>query len=486
MDLDKLCVAVRPRNGWEAVDLGFAMARHWFRPLWLLWLALAFPVAVLAHLLLLSHPWFALLLVWWLKPLYESLLLHWLSHALFGEHPPVTEVLRRTRAIATPQLVPALLWRRLALGRSFNMPVAALEGLRGTQRAERLRVLHRGQSVPGWFTVVAVHLEAVLYLALLTVAVLAVPEELRWIDVGSALTGADRLTQLLQNLCYFAAMSLIAPFYVAGGFALYLTRRAGLEAWDLELRLRQLLARARPRRAPARVAATLLAVGIGTALLAGSPTARAQPLSAEQARAGIERVLADPAFGRVETVHRWVYTGEDDAPGPIRWQLLSAQLLRTIAGAAEVVLWLALATAVVWLALRLRRDAPWWRRRRAPVPRGSAPPRLFGLPVSAQSLPDDPVAGARAALERGEARAALSLLYRAALAVLLHRYQVDIPGSATEGEAVRLVASARPREQAAYFARLTGDWLALAYAGRRPGAARLQALCDDWPRFFAE
>ena len=39
------------------------------------------------------------------------------------------------------------------------------------------------------------------------------------------------------------AMSLIAPFYVAGGFALYLNRRSELEGWDIEICLRRLLAR---------------------------------------------------------------------------------------------------------------------------------------------------------------------------------------------------------------------------------------------------
>ena len=31
MDLAKLTVAARPRTPWEGVDLGFAMAREWFR-----------------------------------------------------------------------------------------------------------------------------------------------------------------------------------------------------------------------------------------------------------------------------------------------------------------------------------------------------------------------------------------------------------------------------------------------------------------------
>ncbi len=56
MDLNKMTVTIRPRNAWEGIDLGFAMTRHWLRPLWILWLGLALPVYLLAALLLSDYP----------------------------------------------------------------------------------------------------------------------------------------------------------------------------------------------------------------------------------------------------------------------------------------------------------------------------------------------------------------------------------------------------------------------------------------------
>ncbi|UUZ49460.1 hypothetical protein LP420_03950 [Massilia sp. B-10] len=52
---------------------------------------------------------------------------------------------------------------------------------------------------------------------------------------------------------YATASAIIAPIYTACGFTLYLNRRASLEAWDLELQLRQITrpaaSRAHPQRA---------------------------------------------------------------------------------------------------------------------------------------------------------------------------------------------------------------------------------------------
>ena len=52
MNLSKISVQVRPRNPYEAIDLGFVMARRWFIPLVLLWLVPALPVMVVSYLIL--------------------------------------------------------------------------------------------------------------------------------------------------------------------------------------------------------------------------------------------------------------------------------------------------------------------------------------------------------------------------------------------------------------------------------------------------
>ena len=66
MRTDTVQVALRPRAGLEAVDLGLAMARAWWKPLATAWLVLVVPLALLLVLALREHPWWAIGLLWWL------------------------------------------------------------------------------------------------------------------------------------------------------------------------------------------------------------------------------------------------------------------------------------------------------------------------------------------------------------------------------------------------------------------------------------
>jgi hypothetical protein len=59
----------------------------------------------------------------------------------------------------------------------------------------------------------------------------------------------DLITWLFESADFFStfvayavAIAFIEPFYVAGGFAMYLNRRAELEAWDIEQELRRAFA----------------------------------------------------------------------------------------------------------------------------------------------------------------------------------------------------------------------------------------------------
>jgi len=47
MNLDLVTVHIRPRTSWEAIDIGFALARRRYLKLWLLWLLCALPALAL-------------------------------------------------------------------------------------------------------------------------------------------------------------------------------------------------------------------------------------------------------------------------------------------------------------------------------------------------------------------------------------------------------------------------------------------------------
>ena len=45
--------------------------------------------------------------------------------------------------------------------------------------------------------------------------------------------------KLVGSIAYVVVVLFLEPFYVAAGFAMYLNRRAELEAWDIEQEFRR-------------------------------------------------------------------------------------------------------------------------------------------------------------------------------------------------------------------------------------------------------
>ncbi len=480
MQLERLSVALRPRGGWESLDLGFQMARAWWRPVWGVWLAVYLPLAAALHVAFHDRLWLALLALWWAKPLLDRFVLFVVSRAVFGAAPTVREALAAWRDIVTPGALAGLTLFRIDLARSFMLPVSVLEKQAGAAARARRRALgQRMRHYAVWLTVLCAHFEAIVFFSLGFAGELFVPAggdsgfELRDLLRGGA---GDAGWSWVDAACYVIAVSAIEPLYVCAGFALYLNRRAILEGWDIELALRRLDERLRHA-----VAALLAAAALGLAALGAPAPSLAAGRSAQQE---IAEVLKAPEFQEYREVGTWRYRGATkDASGRPPDLDFWSNIGRFLAQIAEAAIWIAAAVAAVALALALRRWVPGWLER---APGAYRPPdALFGLALAPESLPDD-VAGAAAALARaGRAREALSLLYRGALSVLVHRDHVPLADGNTEGDCVRAARQALPAAAGDYFARLVQTWTAAAYAGRLPDAPDTEALCRDWVPHFA-
>jgi len=504
VDLDSLAIGARRRSGWSAIDLGFTLTRQWWRPLFLSWLIPAAAVCICLHLVLWNYPEWAILLTWWLKPLFDRFPLWIASRRLFGERPGVAACLRQWRAICATDALPWLLWRRLNPMRSLVMPVTLLEGLRGRRREARLGVLQRESSGCAlWLTVIGVHLETLLPAAVIFTGVLLLPNEVD-IDAWALLSGDVGGLTYLFNALTLLIMALVAPFYVCAGFTLYINRRIELEGWDIEVSFRSLAARLRALGGV--TASGLLAV----ALLLPAPVRAAQEVAADAqaqyARQQIETVLEGDSFHQTTTVTRWryKYAAEETQSAPIPewfiglvewfeniwpdWQLaadtdlsaLLAWLLRALVVAVLVAL-------LLLLALRYRRTLLDWAGLEKPAPaRTAAPQRLFGMAVTPQSLPVDVPAQVMAQWRGGDQRGAVSLLYRATLTQLLHRCGIPFTPDLTETECVALVQACKRPELGDCLDQVTRGWMRLAYGHIDPGEAWLQEQCARWQGLFAD
>ena len=473
MQLDRLSVALRPRNSWEAIDLGFQMARARFWRLWLLWWMSALPVTLLLALGLHQYPEFIASAIWWFKPLYEPALLYWLSRALFNEDLSLREVRRDWWKVTRRRLPGNLLWRRFSLNRSMFMPIALLEQPDNAAYKERRRVFTRGFSGGGWLTVIGVHLEGVINLSLIFGIAMLVPDELlpRW-EWHDWFDDSNAWLSWAWALAGVFAMSLIAPFYVAGGFGLYLSRRTGLEGWDLELSFRRLVEK--------------LSLGLLAAVLL-VPMLLVEPVQAEtlreEVRATVEEVLASEDFGSEETVTRWVMRDEKSSDPDLQFD----GDLRWLADLLKIIAWIAVGALLVWLVVQLLRYRDRLKvgvgRRSVQAKAEAARVKIEGV-LELSQLPDDIVGAVREQLQAGDLRAAVSLLYRASVSVLVHRHALELGDSATEGECLAQVNAQRPREEAEFFRRLTRLWIYIAYAERTPADADVLVLLDDWAQHY--
>lgn len=493
MELENVTVEIRPRNPWEAMDLGFSMVRRWWKPVYRAWFALLLPLVLICHLLFLDSPLLALLALWWMKPLLDRVLLHVYSRAVFGEEPSVRDTLR-----ALPRLLrTGLLWHltllRLDPSRSFRLPVMQLEGLSGKARRERFMVIgRRNRSHAQALTIICLHLETFIYFGLIILIYLMVPEGIE-LDDGSLFGDESLAIQLIQNTLAVVATSLIEPAYVAAGFGLYLNRRTQLEGWDIELRLRRMARRLKglKSRAATAIAASLLAASLtvapapwtnARAAISDEPLAP-QPLPAESIREVVDAVLAHEDFDTMRTLKGWLPkklnkpdVDKVDFELPDWAQLLGGALGKLF----EVLLWAAALVVVVLLVVyALRREFPSLpgRRRRAG---DGLPQTLSGLDIRPQSLPDDIPGTALKLWQAHKARAALSLLYRGCLSTLVNRHRLELPKSATEGDVLLLARGRVSEEIGAYLGRTTRLWQALAYGHRLPTDAEIAGLCEGW------
>ena len=446
-----IAVELRPRTPWESIDLGLAMLQRWWRQAYAAHAVLLFGLASIALGVAwgAGHAWIALVAVWWLKPVYDRIVLHVLSRAVFGNVQGARAALNEAGEW-TGGLFWALTFGRFDLARSFNLPVVQLEGQRGRAARERRNLLGRrarGHAV--WLTIVCLHFEQVLYWSLYFFASLLMPataQETRDFFDGfftSEAWGYDDVA------AYAIAVLILEPFYVAGGFALYLNRRTLLEGWDLEVAL---------RRIAARVAPVLLLMFIALPVFAQEKDPKKE----------IVEVLKDPIFGYEREVMRWMPRNlaeeKDRKPRDFGFAVWLAKL-------AQYVMWaLVIAAALYalwWLASNFR------PQRAPPVERYEAPKSLFGMELAPETLPIDVPAAVLKLLQQGKTREALALLYRGSLSRLVHQRGVQLRSSHTELEVLALAPSD-------YLKELINAWRACAYADRLPPPQSVERLAEGY------
>ncbi|MDP5209672.1 hypothetical protein [Microbulbifer sp. 2205BS26-8] len=522
MHIENLTVRARLRAPWESIDLGTALARQYWLPLFLVWLLPAALLLASLAWLLPEHPGWSLFAVWWLKPVFDRLPLFMISRALFGAPVSALAALKQFFAQNRRDWLAWITLRRLNPTRSFDMPVTVLEQSSGAVRSARLGVLHRKHaSAATWLTLTGIHLEGLFLIAAFILIYLFIPEQVAAnIDWLPILRNDTLGLEWLSNVLYLFIMAAVAPFYIVSGFCLYIGRRIELEGWDIEIQFRDLAERHQRKQQPRRGVAggsgtvsLLLLFALFFSPLAPAPESRADALETpQQAQQHIDEILAGEDFHQIEQINGWRLKGWESQEQKIpEWLIQFIEWLfnrsfdtddasdsnwgAVIAGLIEILLWIGVIAGLIYLGWRhhdtILKHLRWQPRSK---PKAAVPETLFGLDIRQSSLPDDVCAEVQRLWQAGEKRASLSLLYRATLSHLIEDFQFQFGDHLTESECARLVhrRQQEPAEHlppvtvplSRFVQQLTTDWQQLAYAHRNPIDARIHALCQKWQEVF--
>ena len=513
MQLDQFKAVAKPRSEWQTIDLGLMMGRRWYGKLVLVYMVPVILFYLIATALAWQYTWLPILLVWWLKPLWEQPVLYIISRELFGEQVRKREVWRQFFRIVKRDWFWWLTLRRLSPYRGMDLPVTVLEGLKGAPRRKRLDILHRRfTSGATWLLIVGIHIESAMTFGFMLMLSWFVPQGIEYSLEEFMLETPTYLTHL-YNTCYLVAMILVAPLFVGGGFALYLQRRIVLEGWDIEIRFRQLLSRKQKQNEKWRNFVGLVMLTGCMTIVFPAQEAMADepepppvtdlvesplhwPERQKDAKQDAQELVTGDAFRRLElkrslvskekeeeldeeALDNWLNENFDFLDGFVDFVKASATLI-------EVLLWVTVFGIIGLLVYRGRHFlANIFNEPKNVEIEPEAPTVLFGLQVTEESLPEDVVTEANRLWQSGHQRNALGLLMRGAIVRLMEDLNCPFREGFTEQECAQSVQQHAAERYAQYFWQLTEHWQQVAYAHLSCDDQTYQRLSQDWRQVFS-
>jgi hypothetical protein len=243
MQLEALALRMRPRAPLEAADLGVRLCQDSARSVYACYAVAYIPVAALALASFEIASWLPTLLLFWAKPWLDRTILFVLSRAAFGQATAVRQLWEVRGHVWGSQFFLTWTWRRLSPWRSFTQPVYQLEGLpfaKILRRVKQVRRRKRGSAL----LITSAFSAAETCLALTVVSLLGwfAPNGFGDSIFEALFDPTSEFFEAAAAVAYALVVAFLEPFYVAAGFAMYLNRRAELEAWDVEQELRRAFA----------------------------------------------------------------------------------------------------------------------------------------------------------------------------------------------------------------------------------------------------
>ena len=445
-------LSLRRRSVWEAADSGILLWRtsfiH-FIPVF------ALPVLIVAciirflpgNTLFLSY-----FVIWWLKPLFDRLVLHVVSSRFF-----TSETHSRFKGLFAMRrgLLGDLLWRRFSPNRAAHMPIRVLERIGGEQFQLRKKALAAGGlNFCSFISIFGLALEAMLLFG-----------EILFVTVVCRMFFPEALYLMRYNMeiveiFIFAAFCfnyiLAGSLYVCMGFGLYINSRVEVEGWDLQLLFQKFAsspAAPRPGVKPLLLLCLFLTLPHAAYSSADPPAESLEVL---------ETILASPDFGELREGWELRFRereGEREHVEPAPWLEIISRIFNYLLRAIAVLVIAGLAGfALYWC----------WKNRRKGKPRFRERGKNYTNPLFPPESPESLFIKAEEFSRQGKLREAWAACLGGCIGACVKYRSLSFPADATEYGCLELVRRALPAE-AGGFGSLVRSWILLAYGGRPPG-----------------
>jgi len=482
---------LRRRNGWEAADSGILLWRRSFFHFVLLFALPAWIIACGLRFLPGNFAYLSYLGLWWLKPFFDRIVLHVVSHDFFSSSasPRFGNLRKGLWGDLFRGLPGDLLWRRFSPGRAARMPIRILERINLKQYRQRKKILSAGGlNFCSLITVLGLCMEGMLLLG-----------EILFVLMLTDLFAPTALGYIWDNpesveIFIFAAFCLnfilVESLYVCMGFGLYINSRVEVEGWDLQLLFRKFASPvsgtahdgAPPVSRTGMALILFLCLFLGSIFTPALPAAYADaggavvspaesdeyfppdfPAAGTGSLENLKTILASPDFGgEKETWGIRLKNSPvppkvpDGDPGP--WFTL---IRRVFGFALRFAVVLVIAAFVFFSLYRFwkYRQKGTFRSRRG----GKSYVNLSASPESPESL----FAGAEESFGRGNFREAWAACFAGCIAAYATYKSLSFPADATEYGCLDLVRCSLPGE-AGEFGGIVRSWILFAYGGRMP------------------
>lgn len=549
MRLENVTAKIRPRGRWESIDLGCAMARRSYGTILMAWLITVWPLWIGGIYLMGTfmspgaHVFFSAFWCWLTLQIAGKIPLFVMSRKLFGEEVSVFTVFKEWWTSMIFKNFWSRIIGRFSAARGLSLPVAELEGLKGHAYKSRVNLLSRNggdgavQAILVCWLMQLVMIASCYFFVGLVIGLYGETDVLEMITVDLNRYGDEHAGWWLLFFFYLLSVTIIEPFFIGAGFAMYVNSRTVTEGWDIELIFKRLSERLKtmyinkgPSRAGEKSSGSGLAGGEVTPSVApalatppslsvskGSPApptlskAKIPPslivlgallgmlaFSSPQAVAGdarVDRIMKSDDFdlnrSSSQEFESTRSSGSSSSRGSGSYSGSYSPRSSPVGNTAG--LFSGVFTMLFWAAIILAVAAVIWviyKNRKALAKGGlssvddDAPKvkSVMGMDVTPESLPKEIHEVARDAWLRGEHQLAMSLLYRGSISWMVNQARVPIIESDTEEDCLRRVKSIQlGADIGSYFKGVTTNWVRLAYGKKLPTDNVFMKLCDHWP-----